>query len=67
MRINNQNVFVKTDTRLKRTFKDVVYYKESENNFSPEMVYFPDRTVQKRINIGFSLQSYTFTILRYNF
>lgn len=65
IRINNEDILVKTDTRLKRTFKDNVYYKEPENNFSPKMVYFPDPTVHKRINIGFSLQGYTFTILRY--
>lgn len=52
IRINNEDILVKPDTRLKRTFKDVVYYKEPENKFSPEIVYFPDPTVQKRINIG---------------
>lgn len=56
---------------LKRTqdssahfFTDVVYNREPENNSSPEMVYFSDPTVQKRINVDISLQGYKLAISR---
>lgn len=53
--INNEDILVKIDIRFKCIFKDNVYYKEFENNFFLEMVYFLDLIVYKRINIGFSL------------
>lgn len=43
--INCENVFIKIDIRFKCIFKDVVYYKEFENNFFLEMVYFLDLIV----------------------
>lgn len=43
--INNEDILVKIDIRFKCIFKDVVYYKEFENKFFLEIVYFLDLIV----------------------